>query len=70
MPSFAPRQTYQLTSTQVDLILYTLQQMESRMTNTEQDESRKIVEEFESSFTSTDPYSYNLDEDHYFTCDY
>ena len=70
MPAFTHRQTYQLTSTQVDLILYALQHTESRMTNTEQDESRKIVEELERGFTNTDPYPHNPEDDHYITCDY
>ena len=70
MPSFTPRQTYQLSSVQVDLILYALQHMESVMSDTEQDESRKIVEELETSFTSTDPYPHNPEDDHYITCDY
>ena len=44
--------------------------MESVMSDTEQDESRKIVEELETSFTSTDPYPHNPEDDHYITCDY
>ncbi len=70
MPSFTPRQTYQLSSVQVDLILYALQHMGGVMSDTEQDESRKIVEELETSFTSTDPYPHDPEDDHYITCDY
>ena len=70
MPSFTPRQTYQLTSTQVDLILYSLQYMDKVMTHTEQDESRKITEELSSSFMATDPYPHNPEDDLYITCDY
>ena len=70
MPSFTPRQTYQLTSTQVDLIIYSLQYMEKVMTHSEQDEASKITEELNSSFASTDPYPHNPEDDYYITCDY
>ena len=70
MPAFTPRQMYQLSSTQVDLILYSLQRMEKSMTITEQDESRKIIEELNNSFISTDPYPHDPEDECYISCDY
>ena len=61
MPSFSPMGRYNLTVTQVDLILYALKNIE--LTPEEDNERRKIVEEF---YTyRLDPQTYNPEEDPY-----
>lgn len=69
MPSFSPYGRYQLTSTQVDLILHCLDYC-SNLTIEEDNEKRKIVEQFNNSFAETDPYPSDPYQDHYYTCDY
>ncbi len=69
MPSFTPQRNYQLTSVQVDLILHCLDYCKN-LTIEEDNERRKIVEEFNNSFTETDPYPSDPYLDHYYTCDY
>jgi len=69
MPSFTPQKGYQLTSVQVDLILHCLDYCRN-LTTEEDNERRKIVEEFSNSFTDTDPYPSDPYLDHYYTCDY
>jgi len=60
MPAYSPKNTYALTSTQVDLILYCLEYA-SNLTIDEDNERRKIVEEL-SSFS---PPPYNASDDPY-----
>lgn len=60
MPAFSPKGTYQLTSTQVDLILYCLEYA-SNLTVEEDNERRRISEVLE----TTAPLPYNPKEDPY-----
>ena len=60
MPAFSPKGTYELTSTQVDLILYCLE-CASNLTIDEDNERRKIVD----ILCSTSPFPYNASEDPY-----
>lgn len=69
MPSFTPQRGYQLTSSQVDLILHCLDYCKN-LTIEEDNERRKIVEQLNDSFTETDPYPSDACQDHYYTCDY
>jgi len=66
MPAFSPMGRYNLTITQVDLILYALGKVE--LTPTEDNERRKIINEF---YTyRLDPSPYNPAEDPYaYYCD-
>ncbi len=61
MPAFSPMGQYNLTITQIDLILYALNQVE--MTPEEDNERRKIAEEFYCS--KLDPNPYHPEEDPY-----
>ena len=47
MPAFSPKSSYELTSTQVDLILYALQNLDV-CNRAEDDEKRKIIETLQS----------------------
>ena len=60
MPAYSPKGTYELTSTQVDLILYCLE-FTSNLTIGEDNERRKIVDEL----TSFSPLPYNASDDPY-----
>jgi hypothetical protein len=68
MPSFTPMGNYNLTITQIDLILYALNQVE--MNQEEDNERRKIAEVFYTA--SVEPNNYPPDPylEHYYTCDY
>ncbi len=61
MPAFTPKGGYNLTMTQVDLILYALNAIE--MTDAEDNERRKIAEEFYCA--NLDPLPYSPYEDPY-----
>jgi hypothetical protein len=60
MPAFTPKGGYNLTITQVDLILYALNAIE--MNDAEDNERRKIAEEFYNASDNTEP---NYNEDPY-----
>ena len=60
MPAFTPRGGYNLTITQVDLILYALNAIE--MNDAEDNERRKIAAEFYNASDNTEP---NYTEDPY-----
>ena len=61
MPQYSPMGQYNLTSTQVDLIVYALYNVE--LTDSEDNERRKIFKALQSSIL--DPSPYNPDEDPY-----
>ena len=62
MPAFSPKNSYELTSTQVDLILYCLE-YSTGLTIDEDNERRKIYNALESG--SSLPGQYNPEEDPY-----
>ena len=54
MPAYSPKNTYTLTSTQVDLILYCLE-FTSNLTIDEDNERRKIVDQLNTCLLYTSP---------------
>ena len=59
MPAFSSMGNYNLTQTQIDLILYALNKVE--MSTLEDNERRKIIDTLQGS----EPYPYNPEEDPY-----